>query len=79
MQISGELHNRLVAEGAMVSVNGRWYVAVDIVEAATDDASPAPAAEPEPQADAEPAPESYALKERRRERKADVEGAAGSS
>ena len=79
--MTGERHNELVARGDMVSVNGRWYVAVDAVDAAsaaTGDRRPTFDDRP-PTIDREPAPESDALKERRHGRKVDLEGAAGPS
>jgi hypothetical protein len=86
MQISGEQHNRLMAEGAMVSVNGRWYIALDALDVGFGPALDFDLAlnlkhQPEPQTDAGPPPEADTLKapERRHGRKTDVEGAAGPS
>jgi len=83
MKISRAQHNQLVADGHLYSINGRWYIALDSIEAgelaSSDAGSASMVVAPEPMPEAEPAPELSALKERRRERKADVEGSAGSS
>jgi len=77
MRLTNKRRLELVAQGALVSVRGREYIALDVLDTPIELATPEP--EPMPEAEAEPMPELSALKERRRERKADVEGSAGSS